>query len=160
MRIAVIVIILSVYLILAGCSAVKGKERPAKRVPFSHATSHDGVWKLTTVGGGIDENGDHSVDFTGLTIDGSTIEYFADDGLVRSIPYSIVSGISARDQAVVDIIHTAGADYEMVIDPVDGSTMSLYENIADGFRYDFVRAEDDEHVCTRENREADRSLSL
>lgn len=112
---------------LAACCARQEITDPAQAPP---------ELRIVSVSGGIDGKG-RAVAYDGLTLRDDSVAYYLGDRLLEIKPLTKTRGTSIRTGQPVALIHIEG---ELPCELIEtGSGVILYENVYDGYQYEFRR---------------------
>ena len=144
----VIFLFLMISMITAACNSKPAADKtvPAKTTPAETATEETTVeqgspeWIFVASSGGFDGQGEQDTGYDGITINADEIIYYKDGKVIDRKPISYITGKSIIDGEDKELLKIGESDvlYEISIDE---NRMILYENVYDGYQYEFEKSD-------------------
>ena len=132
-------------LAVTGCNSVASSNIPVPgtntpETVITPSASGTPEWIFLSSSGGMDGHGNKNVGYDGITINTDNIVYYKDDKIIDTQKIVYKEGKSIRTGETTDLLYIGGEGtmpYDVVI---NGDKMTMYENVYDGYQYDFKKA--------------------
>jgi hypothetical protein len=140
-----IIFLLLLMLSVIGCNSVASSNTPVPdtNTPepvITPSASGTPEWIFVSSSGGYDGHGDKNVPYDGITINTDNIVYYKNGKIIdtQKIVYKV--GKSIRNGKDTDLLYIGGEGSMPCDVVIDGNKMTLYDNVYDGYQYDFKKA--------------------
>ena len=140
-----IIFLFLLILAVTGCNSVASSNIPVpdKNTPepvITPSASGTAEWIFLSSSGGMDGHGNKNVGYDGITINTDNIVYYKNGKIIDTQKIVYKEGKSIRTGKMTDLLYIGGEGtmpYDVVI---NGDKMTMYENVYDGYQYDFKKA--------------------
>ncbi|MEQ8224045.1 MAG: hypothetical protein ABRQ37_17140 [Candidatus Eremiobacterota bacterium] len=140
-----IIFLFLLLLSVTGCNSASSSNTPVPdtNTPepvITPSASGTPEWLFLSSSGGMDGSGNKNVGYDGITINADNIVYYKNGNIINTQKIVYKTGKSIRTGKDTDLLYIGGEGSMPCEVFIDGNKMTLYDNVYDGYQYDFKKA--------------------